>query len=92
MENISLSVCLAESCCNSNYLKRVLKKSSVVMYGRKYHWERGTSEHYYSLYCNHKCIGSLQYGIIRIESAGLLYCPNGSFLKALLAMFNLYPC
>lgn len=91
MESISLSVRLTDSCCNSNYLQKALKRSSVVMYGRKYHWEQGKSELYYSLYCNHKCIGSLQYGIIRIESAGLLYCPNESFLKALIALFNLYP-
>lgn len=92
MENISLSVYLHQSCCNANYLRKALKKSSVVMYGRKYHWEQGKSENYYSLYCNHKYIGSLQYGIIRIESAGLLYCPNESFLLALIALFNLYPC
>lgn len=91
MENISLSVRLAESCCNSNYLKKALKRSSVVMCGRKYHWEQGASEHCYSLYCNHKCIGSLQYGVVRIESAGLIYCQNESFLKALIALFNLYP-
>ena len=91
MANVSLSVRIADSCCDCNYLKKALGKSSVVMYGRKYHWERGKSEYYYSLYCNHKFIGTLQYEFIRIESEGLLYCPNESFLKALMALFNLYP-
>lgn len=91
MGKYSLSVLLHPSCCNSNYLQKQLLRSSVVMYGRKYHWEKGRSDLYYSLYCNHKRIGGIQIGYVCILSEERLYCPNESFLKALLAMFNLYP-
>ena len=91
MESYSLSIRLANGCCNPNYLKKCLSRGSVVMYGRKYHWEKGRSDLFYTLYCNHKPIGNLQIDTIRIDSKEMIYCPNESFLKALIALFNLYP-
>lgn len=91
MVNNSLSVRLADSCCNYNYLKRVLGKGSVVMYGRKYHWEEVKGEPSFSLFCNNRIIGCLYIDTIYIYSETVSYCPRKSYLEALIALFNLYP-
>lgn len=92
MENISLSVRLHASCCNYNYLVKSILKGSACMYGRKYHWESTSKATRFSLFCNNRIIGCLDVDTIHIFSSRLIYCPNESFLKALMAMFNLYPC
>lgn len=92
MENISLSVRLHASCCNYNYLFKQIMGGYAWMYGRKYHWEATRKETRFTLLCNGRIIGCLDIDTIHIYSSTLLYCPSESFLKALMAMFNLYPC
>lgn len=91
MENISLSVRLRSSCCSYNYLLRQIINSYAWMYGRKYHWEATRRETKFTLLCNGRIIGCLDIDTIHIYSCGLIYCPNESFLRALIALFNLYP-
>ena len=91
MGNISLSVRLASCCCSYNYLLNSILGASVWMYGRKYHWERTSKDTKFSLLCNGRIIGYLDVDTIHIFSSTLIYCPNESFLKALIALFNLYP-
>lgn len=91
MENISLSVRLHNSCCSYNYLLNSILGASVWMYGRKYHWETTRKETKFTLLCNNRIIGCLDVDTIHIYSSTLIYCPNESFLKSLIALFNLYP-
>ena len=91
MDIISLSVRLHYSCCSYNYLLNSILGASVWMYGRKYYWGRTGKDTKFSLFCNGHIIGCLDVDTIHIFSSTLMYCPNESFLKALMALFNLYP-
>lgn len=91
MESISLSVRLHNSCCNYNYLQHSILGASVWMHGRRYHWERTSRDTSFLLFCNGRVIGYIDIDTVYILSTMLPYCPNESFLKSLIALFNLFP-
>lgn len=91
MANNSLSVVLAASCCNRNYLDSVLLGKSLNFRGRVYSWVRSVSMKDYILYCNDIAIGALHYDTFTLYKPFSSIIPSREFLLSLFAMFNLYP-
>lgn len=92
MENNSLSVVLADSCCNRNYILSKVIGSVVWFRGRKYHFEVTGSELRYDLFCNNYLIGDLYIDEILIYEETSRFIHSEDELRSLIAMFNLYPC
>lgn len=92
MVNNSISVVLTKSCCERNYLMKVVIDRSVYFRGRKYCFKATTSQVRYDLYCNGWCIGVLHIDKVLIYEEKTLFIKSEDLLKSLLAMFNLFPC
>ena len=92
MENNSISVVLTKSCCERNYLMKMVVGRSTYFRGRKYCFKATTSEMQYDLYCNGWCIGGLYIDKVLIYKERASFIKSEDLLKSLLAMFNLFPC
>lgn len=92
MVNRSLSVVLANSCCNRNYWLSKVVGSVVWFRGRKYHWEATQTDTRFDLYCNNRLIGDFYIDEILIYEEKSLFITTQEELLSLIAMFNLYPC
>lgn len=92
MVNNSISVVLTKSCCERNYLMKIVIGRSIYFRGRKYCFKETTSEVRYDLYCNGWCIGDLYIDEVIIYKERAPFIKSEDLLKSLLAMFNLFPC
>lgn len=91
MVNNSLSVVLADSCCNRNYWLSKVIGSVVWFRGRKYHWEVTKTDTRFDLYCNNRLIGDFYIDEILIYEENSVYITTQEELLSLIAVFNLYP-
>lgn len=92
MDKYSVSVVLANSCCNRNYLLSQVIGSVVWYRGRKFHWEATSSKDRYNLFCNNRLVGDLYIDEILIHDENSRIIQSESELLSLIALFNLYPC
>lgn len=92
MANKSLSVVLANGCCNRNYWLSKVVGSVVWFRGRKYHWEVTKTDTRFDLYCNNRLIGDFYIDEILIYEEKSIYITTQEELLSLIAMFNLFPC
>lgn len=92
MVNNSISVVLAKSCCERNYLMKLVVGRSICFRGRKYCFKETPSEVQYDLYCDGRCIGALYIDKVLIYEERAHFIKSEDLLKSLLAMFNLFPC
>lgn len=91
MDKYSVSVVLADSCCNRNYLLSQIIGRVVWYRGRKFHWEVTYSDERYNLFCNNRLIGDLYIDKILIHDENSKILQSKSDLLSLIALFNLYP-
>lgn len=92
MANYSLSISLAKSCCNRNYLRRVCERKPKVIYGRAFHFFWSYISDSADFYCNDVCIGSVQKGCLVIFPIFKSVVQSESRLLSIMAQFNLFPC
>lgn len=92
MVNNSISVVLANGCCNRNYILSKVIGRSVWFRGRKYWFEVTGVESRYDLFCNGRIIGDLYIDEVLIYEERSNYIKSVDTLKALLSMFNFFPC
>lgn len=92
MENSSISVVLANSCCNRNYILSKVIGRCVWFRGRKYWFEVTGIESRYDLFCNGRLIGDIYIDEVLVYEEMSYYIRTEDELKTLVSMFNLYPC
>lgn len=92
MVNSSISVVLADRCCNRNYILSKVIGRSVWFRGRKYWFVVTGVESRYDLFCNGRIIGDLYIDEILIYEEMSPSIKSEDTLKALISMFNLFPC
>lgn len=91
MVNNSLSVVLAVSSCDRNYLMRSVVNRPIWFRGRKYWFVETKIRSRYDLYCNGVLIGDLYIDKILIYDEYSHIIKSVDVLKSLIAMFNLFP-
>ena len=91
MANYSISVRLASCCCDCNYLQHVCRMKAQAFGGRKYEFMWGEFTLTAMLYCNGVCIGEVIKGSISIYPQFKTIIPTESYLRSIIALFNLYP-
>lgn len=92
MANNSISVVLADSCCNRNYILSKVIGRSVWFRGRKYWFEVTGVETRYDLFCNGHLIGDFYIDEVLVYEEKSYSIKSVDELKTLISMFNLYPC
>lgn len=92
MVNNSISVVLADGCCNRNYILSKVIGHSVWFRGRKYWFEVTGIESRYDLFCNGRIIGDLYIDEILIYEEMSHSIKSVDTLKTLISMFDLFPC
>lgn len=92
MVNNSISVVLAKSCCERNYLVRKVIDRPIWFRGRQYWFKATESKVIYDLYCNGWRIGDLYINEVSIYKERTPFIKSADVLKSLVAMFNLFPC
>ena len=91
MANYCISIDLAASCCNTNYLQHICSFDAKIYRGRYYTFVWGSRSHIAYLCCNGVRIGEVRKGTLGIYSR---FAPLGlsrTFLSSLISLFNLYP-
>lgn len=90
MANYCVSIELSPSCCSRNYLESVCDIHAKMFRGRRY--EFVWSEFYNSamLRCNAVCIGIVDKGSLSIYPQFKAIIPTESYLRSIIALFNLY--
>ena len=91
MANYCVSIGLAPSCCNRNYLENVCRSRVRMFRGRKYEFVWSSVSLTAGLVCNGVLIGVVDKGSLGIYSQ---FAPLGlskSSLASLISLFNLYP-
>lgn len=91
MANFCISIDLAPSCCNRNYLENVCRTRVHCFRGRKYEFMWDSISSTASLVCNGVLIGVVWKGKLGIYSQFSSLGFTESSLKSLIALFNLYP-
>lgn len=91
MANYCVSIDLAPSCCNRNYLESVCKIRSKMFRGRRYEFAWGSTSSVAGLFCNNVLIGVVDKGSLGIYSQFSALGFTKSSLSSLMALFNLYP-
>lgn len=91
MANFCISIDLAPSCCNRNYLVNVCRTRVRCFRGRKYEFVWGCVSSTASLVCNGVLVGVVWKGKLGIYSQFTSLGFTESSLKSLIALFNLYP-
>ena len=91
MISFCISVRLASCCCDCNYLQHVCRMKAQHFVGRKY--EFIWSEVYLTamLHCNDVCIGIVSKGNLLVYPQFKVLVPSESYLRSIMALFNLYP-
>lgn len=92
MVNNSISVVLADSCCNRNYILSKVIGRYVWFRGRKYWFEVTGAESRYDLFCNGRLIGDIYIDEVLVYEEMSNYLKSVDELKTLISMFNLFPC
>ena len=91
MANYCISIVLAASCCNTNYLQHICSFDAKLYRGRYYMLVWGSDSRIAYLCCNGVRIGEVCKGRLGIYSQ---FAPLGlskHFLSSLISLFNLYP-
>lgn len=91
MANYCISIRLASSCCNRNYLENVCSSHVRTFRGRKYEFMWSSVSLTACLICNGVLIGIVWKNQLGIYSQFASLGFTESSLKSLIAMFNLYP-
>lgn len=91
MANFCISIALAPSCCNRNYLESVCRHRSHIFRGRKYQFVWLSAASTAGLECNGVLIGIIVKGQLGIYSQFSPLSFTDSSLGSLIALFNLYP-
>lgn len=91
MANNSLSICLAKSCCNHNYLKHVCRKQPKVIHGRTFYFFWSFISDEANLYCNDVWIGSIRKESLIIFPTFVSVVQSESRLRDIISQFNLFP-
>ena len=91
MANYYLSIALAQSCCDCNYLQHVCRMKAQAFGGRKYEFIWSEFALTALLHCNGVCIGIVDKGSLGIYSQFSALGLTKSSLSSLMALFNLYP-
>lgn len=92
MVNCCISINLAPSCCNRNYLEDVCRSRVQVFRGRKYEFMWDSVSSTAGLVCNGVLIGVVYKGSLGIYSKFAHLGLSRSTLASLISLFNLYPC
>ena len=92
MANFCISIALAPSCCNRNYLENVARCRARVFRGRKYQFVWLSAASTLGLECNGVLIGIVSKNQLGIYSQFSSLGFTASSLGSLIALFNLYPC
>lgn len=91
MANFCVSIELAPSCYNRNYLENVCRSSVRMFRGRKYEFMWDSVSSTAGLVCNGVLIGVVFKGGLGIYSQFSALGFTKSSLSSLIALFNLYP-
>lgn len=91
MANFCVSINLAPSCCNRNYLENVCRSRVRVFRGRKYEFVWSSVSLTAGLICNGVLVGVVYKGSLGIYSQFSALGLTKSSLSSLMALFNLYP-
>lgn len=91
MANFCISISLAPSCCNRNYLESVCRSRARVFRGRKYEFMWSEISSTAGLICNGVTIGVVWKGQLGIYPQFSSLGFTETSLKSLIALFNLYP-
>lgn len=91
MANFCISINLAPSCCNRNYLESVCRVRARVFRGRKYEFMWSSVSQTAGLVCNGVLIGVVYKGQLGIYPQFSSLGFTASSLSSLMALFNLYP-
>lgn len=91
MANFCISVSLAPSCCNRNYLEGVCRYRSRIFRGRKFQFVWLSVAGTAGLECNGVLVGIIEKGRLGIYPQFSALGFTGSSLGSLIALFNLYP-
>ena len=91
MANFCISIDLAPSCCNRNYLESVCRYRSHIFRGRKYQFVWLSAASTAGLECNGVLIGIVVKGQLGIYPQFSSLGFTASSLGSLIALFNLYP-
>lgn len=91
MANYCVSIVLAASCCNTNYLQHICSFDAKLYRGRYYMLVWGSDSHIAYLCCNGVRIGEVRKGTLGIYSQFSVLGFTKSSLSSLMALFNLYP-
>ena len=91
MANFCISINLAPSCCNRNYLENVCRYRARMFRGRKYEFMWSSISSTAGLVCNGVLIGVVYKGQLGIYSQFSSLGFTNSSLSSLIALFNLYP-
>lgn len=92
MANSSISIRLALSCCNCNYLKHVCNQKPKVLYGRTFRFVWSYISDSADLYCNEVCVGTIKKGQLSIFPLFVSVVQSESRLRSIMSSFNLFPC
>ena len=91
MANFCVSIDLAPSCCNRNYLENVCRSRVRMFRGRKYEFVWSSVSLTAGLVCNGVLVGVVYKGSLGIYSQFSALGLTKSSLSSLMALFNLYP-
>lgn len=91
MANYCISVRLAPSCCNHNYLQRVCKMPPQAVRGRYYSFRWGGVCNIASFLCNGVYVGEIVGSYLHIFPQFKTMFLSESQLKSIMSYFNLYP-
>lgn len=91
MANYYLSIALAQSCCDCNYLQHVCRMKAQAFGGRKYEFIWSEFALTALLHCNGVCVGAVVRGSLSIYPQFKTIIPTESYLRSIIALFNLYP-
>ena len=91
MEKFCVSIDLAPTCCNSNYLQYVCRSKVRVFRGRKYEFMWDSVSLTAGLVCDGVFIGVVYKGSLGIFPKFAHLGLSKSSLGSLIALFNLYP-
>lgn len=91
MANYCVSIVLAASCCNTNYLQHICSFDAKLYRGRYYMLVWGSDSRIAYLCCNGVRIGEVCKGCLGIFPQFSALGFTKSSLSSLMALFNLYP-
>ena len=91
MANYCLSIALAASCCNTNYLQHICSFDAKLFRGRYYMLVWGSDSRIAYLCCNGVRIGEVHKGTLGIYPQFAPLGLNKSSIASLISLFNLYP-